>query len=179
MKWMFISDIHGIKTNLPKIKEKMEEYQCDKLVVLGDIYYLGPRNHMYEDHDIPYVKNFLDSYKDKIICMRGNCDSEVDIEVSSFPIMRDLSMVSINGLELYLTHGHIYHEDHWNKENSILIYGHKHVPFIKEKGSNLFINPGSISMPRDGFPPSYMLFDGEEFTIYDIDDNILAQRKIS
>ena len=84
MKILFISDIHGIKTNLPKIKEKFETLNCDKLVVLGDLYYIGPRNKMIEGYDIDYVKEFLESFKDKLICIKGNCDSEVDEMISEF-----------------------------------------------------------------------------------------------
>jgi len=178
MKWLFISDIHGRKTNLPHIREKMETFQCDKLIVLGDLYYIGPRNEVPEDYDINYVKDFLESFKDKLVCMRGNCDSDVDIMVSNFPIMNDLSMLSWNNTELYITHGNIYNEDNWNKENTILIYGHYHIPFIKEKEGMIFINPGSISLPRENNNPSYLVFDGKEFTIYDIYDNILVRKEI-
>jgi len=94
MRLMFISDIHGIKTNLPKIKERFEFLKCDKLVVLGDLYYIGPRNKMIEGYDIKYVQEFLSSFKDKLICVRGNCDSEVDLMVSDFPIVNELSLIS-------------------------------------------------------------------------------------
>ncbi len=179
MKWLFISDIHGRKTNLPKIQEKMASLQCDKLIVLGDLYYMGPRNEIEEDYDISYVRDFLESYKDKLICMRGNCDSDVDIEISNFPIMNDLSMISFNNLDLYLTHGNIYNENNWEKENSILIYGHYHVPFIREKNGMIFINPGSISLPRENNNPSYLVFDGKEFIIYDIYDNVIAHKTLT
>ena len=121
MKIMFISDIHGIKTNLPKIKEKFEKFNCDKLVVLGDLYYIGPRNKMIEGYDIKYVQEFLSSFKDKLICVRGNCDSEVDLMVSDFPIVNELSLISTINEDLYLTHGHIYNESNWLKTNSTLI----------------------------------------------------------
>ncbi len=178
MKILFISDIHGIKTNLEKIKEKIEEHQIEKLVVLGDLYYIGPRNKMQEGYDIPYVQSFLESYRDKLICIRGNCDSDIDIEISNFPIISELGYLSTNSLDIYLTHGHIYNEDHWNKDNTILIYGHYHIPFIKEVGTNLFINPGSISLPKGGYNPTYLVWDEKEFTIYDVSDNIIAKKKI-
>lgn len=175
MKIMFISDIHGIKTNLEKIKKKFLEFNCNKLVVLGDIYYIGPRNKMKDGYDIQYVKEFLESFKDKLICIRGNCDSEVDIMVSDFPIINELSMISIDEHDIYLTHGHLYNENNWNVENSILIYGHFHIPFIKEKDNKLFINPGSISLPKDN-NPTYIIYDNNKFTIYDINDKIVAQK---
>ena len=173
---MFISDIHGIKTNLEKIRQKFLEFNCNKLVVLGDLYYIGPRNKMKDGYDIQYVKEFLESFKDKLICIRGNCDSEVDIMVSDFPIINELSMISIDEYDIYLTHGHIYNENNWNIENSILIYGHFHIPFIKEKDNKLFINPGSISLPKDNNNPTYLIYDNNKFTIYDINDKIVAQK---
>lgn len=175
MKIMFISDIHGIKTNLEKIKKKFLEFNCNKLVVLGDLYYIGPRNKMKDGYDIQYVKEFLESFKDKLICIRGNCDSEVDIMVSDFPIINELSMISIDEHDIYLTHGHLYNENNWNVENSILIYGHFHIPFIKKKDNMLFINPGSISLPKDN-NPTYIIYDNNKFTIYDINDKIVAQK---
>lgn len=178
MRLMFISDIHGIKTNLPKIKERFEFLKCDKLVVLGDLYYIGPRNKMIEGYDIKYVQEFLSSFKDKLICVRGNCDSEVDLMVSDFPIVNELSLISTINEDLYLTHGHIYNESNWSKTNSVLIYGHLHIPFIKKIETNLYINPGSISLPKEDNPPSYLYYDEEKFIIYDINDNVLVKKEI-
>ncbi len=176
MKLMFISDIHGIKTNLPKIKERFNELNCDKLVVLGDLYYIGPRNKMIEGYDINYVNEFLSSFKDNLICVRGNCDSDVDLMVSDFPMVNELSLISTINEDLYLTHGHIYNESNWNKTHSTLIYGHLHIPFIKKVETNTYINPGSISLPKEGNPPSYLVYDEEKFIIYDINDNILVEK---
>lgn len=171
MKLLFISDIHGIKTNLPKIKERFEKLGCDKLVVLGDLFYIGPRNKMIGGYDIDYVKEFLNSFKDKIICVRGNCDSEVDKLVCDFPIIDTLGVISTINEDLYITHGHIYNESNWNQTNSILIYGHYHVPFIHKIETNVYINPGSISLPKEGNPPTYLYYDENNFIIYDINDN--------
>lgn len=177
MKLLFISDIHGLKTNLNIIKEKFNEFKCEKLIVLGDLYYIGPKGLVNEDYDISYVKNFLESFKDKIICIRGNCDSDVDIMISEFPIINELGMICTDKHDIYLTHGHIYNENNWEQKNSILVYGHYHTAFIKEKDNNLFINPGSISLPRQG-NPSFMIYNDEEFIIYDIFDNIIDRKKI-
>lgn len=175
MKLLFISDIHGIATNLNKIKEKYEELKCDKLVVLGDLYYIGPRNKMIEGYNIKEVQQFLESMKDSLICMRGNCDSEVDLMVSNFPILNDLSLIMTEKHDLYITHGHIYNESNWMKENSILIYGHLHIPFIKKVETNYYINPGSISLPKEENKPSYLVFEEDKITIYDIEDNIIKE----
>ncbi len=175
MKLMFISDIHGISTNLDKVKQKFEEFKCDKLVVLGDLYYIGPRNKIVEGYSIEKVKSFLESMKDRLICIRGNCDAEVDLMVSNFPIINDLSLVMTENHDLYITHGHIYNESNWSKENSILIYGHLHVPFIKKIETNYYVNPGSISLPKEGNKPSYLIYDENKMTIYDIEDNIIKE----
>ena len=178
MKIMFISDIHGIKRNLDLIKEKYKELGCNKLVVLGDLYYIGPRNNRKEEYDINSVKIFLESMKQDMICLRGNCDSDVDIEVSNFPIINELGYISDKNNDIYLTHGHIYNEDNWNMPNTILIYGHYHIPFIKEKDNMIFANPGSISLPKNGYNPSYMIYDGEKLVIYDIFGNEIANKMI-
>ena len=178
MNLMFISDIHGIKTNLKKIKERYKELNCNKLIVLGDLYYIGPRNQMKDGYDIQYIKEFLESFKDDLICLRGNCDSEVDLMVSDFPIINELSLINIDFHDIYLTHGHIYNKNNWPKENSILIYGHLHIPFIKEEKKNLFINPGSISLPKANNNPTYLIYSNNKFTIYDINDNIIAEKII-
>ena len=178
MKLMFISDIHGIKTNLSKVKERFEELHCDKLVVLGDLYYIGPRNKMIEGYDIKEVQEFLESMKDNLICVRGNCDSEVDMMVSNFPIVNELSVIMTENNDLYITHGHIYNESNWMKKHSILIYGHLHIPFIKKIETNYYLNPGSISLPKEGYLPSYMIYDENKVKIYDIEDNIIMEEEL-
>ena len=177
MKIMFISDIHGISSNLDKIKERYIELNCEKLVVLGDIYYIGPRNEMKEDYNIPEVKDFLNSF-DNIIWVKGNCDSEIDEMVNDFPMIDRLGLIEIDNIDMYITHGHIYNEENWKLKKSILIYGHYHIPFIKEKDDILFINPGSISLPKEDNKPSYLIYENRKFTIYDIYDNIIKEKNI-
>ncbi len=174
MKIMFISDIHGLKTNLELISNRFKELHCDTLVVLGDLYL----SLDMPDYDPTYVKEFLTSYKDKMICMKGNCDTSVDVETSPFQMIDGLYKLQTEKLDLYLTHGHIYNETNWDKTNSILIFGHYHIPFIKKIETNYYINPGSISKPHGIYDASYMVYDEEKFTIYDIHDNILFEEKI-
>lgn len=178
MKIMFISDIHGVSTNLDKVKERFEKLNCDKLVVLGDLYYVGPRNRMHEDYNIPAVEEFLNYFKDKIICIKGNCDSEVDAMISPFPIINELGLISVDNNDIYITHGHIHNETNWQRENSVLVYGHFHVPFINEVDNKIFINPGSISFPKENNIASYMIYDSNKFTIYDINDDVIASKDI-
>ena len=178
MRIMFISDIHGIKTNLELIRRRYEELNCSKLVVLGDLYYIGPRNILNSGYDINYVKDFLMSFKDNLICVRGNCDSDVDIKVSDFPIINELGLISLEEKDIYITHGNIYNENNWQKDNSILIYGHLHIPFIKEKEGNYYINPGSISLPKDDNGASYLVLEDDRFVIYGVNGNKIVEKQV-
>lgn len=176
MKILFISDIHGIKKNLPLIQEKYREFQCEKLVVLGDLYYTSWTNKGREDYDPEFVKDFLESFGERLICLRGNCDSDEDLKYGKFPIL-EVTQV-LEEPNIYATHGHIYNENNWNKKNTILVFGHYHIPFIEEKGDNIYINPGSISLPKEDYKESYMVWDEEKFTIYDVENEIIAQKEI-
>lgn len=177
MKLMVISDIHGLKTNLELIKEKYYKLKCDKLIVLGDIYYSSIRNTMLSVYDPEYIEEFLKGFKDNLICIRGNCDSEQDINRNYFVTTKTIENISIAGKNVYFTHGHIYNDENWNKRNTILIFGHYHVPFIKKIDETIFINPGSISLPRGGSNSSYLIIDNDKYTIFDVDGNILDEYK--
>ena len=174
MKIMFISDIHGISDNLRKIREKYKEFKCNKLVVLGDIY----NNYNYYDNNKEKVQEFLNDFKDNLICVRGNCDSLTDLYDIPIGPIKELDLIKTNNLDIYITHGHIYNEDNWDKENTILIQGHTHRPKISKKDNNIYINPGSISLPRGDNLPSYLVFNEKEFIIYDILDNIIDEINI-
>ncbi len=170
MKILFLSDIHGIPKNLDYIRSLDDKEKFDKIVVLGDLYYSGPSYNLDMIIDSKKVLEFLNSYKHKLIAVRGNCDSDVDVKVSDFMFSDDLCLLSIDGIDIYCTHGNKYNRyktDKLNK-NSILIYGHEHYPYIvKEKGL-IFINVGSISLPRNDSEPSYGIYNDKTFAIYDI-----------
>ena len=178
MKVMFISDIHGMITNLDKIRERFHSLGCQKLVVLGDLYYADYYHRLEEDYQPKEVLHFLKSFADKLICIRGNCDSDLDIMESEFPIEEKILHYPIDSYNIYLTHGHIYNERNWKEENSILIFGHYHIPFLEEDKNNLFVNPGSISLPRGNNKPTYLFYNGEEFIIYDMEDHVVARKVI-
>ena len=134
MKILFISDIHGININLKIIEKIIKREKIDKLVVLGDLYYAGPTyNQKYEVNSIN-VKDILTKYSDRIICLKGNCDSNVDIKASDFPICDNLALICVDGLDIYLTHGNKYNLVNNRKFNrkGILVYGHEHIPYIKK-----------------------------------------------
>lgn len=173
MKILFISDIHGITKNLSKLDKIIKEEKIKKLVVLGDLYYQG-FNQVSDNLDNFTVRDFLTKYKDILICMRGNCDSLVDIEKSPFPIIEDISIINIDNLDIYITHGNRY--NCYNNDtftNGVMVYGHEHIPYIKQELDMTYINVGSISLPRDGNPPTFMIYENKKFTIYDIDKNVI------
>ena len=175
MKILFISDIHGIDNNLKRIEKIIEKEIIDKLVVLGDLYYAGPTYNQKYKVNSKSVKEILTKYRDNIICLKGNCDSLVDIKSSDFPICDNLALICVDGLDIYLTHGNEYSFDKNRKFNrkGMLVYGHEHIPYIKKNNDMTYINVGSISLPRDGNKPTYMLYNNKKFTIYDIDGNVI------
>lgn len=174
MKLLFISDIHGRIKNLNFLEQLINKENFDKIVVLGDLYYTGLK---FNDNDVNpiLVKEFLTKYKDRIICIKGNCDLEIDVSTSNFPICTDLSLICIDNLNIYLTHGDIYNieSSHMFNENSILVHGHMHYPYIDKKDGVYFICVGSISVPRNNSKCSYMIYENKKFTIYDTEENVI------
>ena len=171
MKILFFSDIHGIPNNLHVIKEEVEKNKIDKIICLGDLYYSYSREYVSNRDD---VHKFLTSYKNKLICMRGNCDSQIDVDSSDFVIHNDLLSIQVDGFNIYLTHGNHYSYEKRNIFNykGILVYGHEHVPYIKKDGDAIYICVGSISLPRGGVA-TYCIYENRTFTIYDINGNIV------
>lgn len=172
MRILFISDIHGIKTNLPKVEEAFSKLNCDKLVVLGDI--LNNGFHTY-DYSKEYVKAFLNLYKNNLIIVKGNCDYSNDFSFLGIN-PNYVEKIKTDKTEIYITHGHLYNDRNWERKNTILIQGHTHVPKIEELDSNLFINPGSISKPRGMHAASYLFFDENRFIIYDVEGRIILEK---
>lgn len=175
MKMMVLSDIHGSPIYLKRALEIFEKEKYDKLLLLGDELYHGPRNPLPEGYDPKAVIALLNNYKNKIIAVRGNCDSEVDQMVLSFPIMADYNIIFWNNKKIFMTHGHIYNKDNPlpMEDGDILLYGHFHVPMILEKDRKLFINPGSITLPKENSGHCYGVFEEDSFYIKDIEGSIV------
>ena len=179
MKILFLTDIHGITENLKIIEEKIENEKIDKLVCLGDIYYAGPSYNDKYSVDSNGVHEFLTKYKDILICMRGNCDSLVDITVSDFPICDGISLINVDNLDIYLTHGNEYSIEKNRKfqRKGILVYGHEHIPYIKKDKEMIYVNVGSISLPKNEVA-TYAIYHNREIVIYDIKNNIVESIKL-
>jgi len=173
MKILFFSDIHGIKTNLNKIEEVINHGDFDKIVILGDLYYNGFDEN--PEFDNQFVYEFLIKYQNKLIVTKGNCDSDVDIKASDFPIV-NLGLIN-DGIDIYITHGNEYSYNRNRKFNrkGILVYGHEHVPYIRKKDEMIYICVGSISLPRNDVGPTYMIYEDKKFVIYDIDNNVVDE----
>lgn len=177
MKLFFISDIHGSFFYLKKAIESFKKEKADYIVILGDELYHGPRNPLPEGYNPKEAALLLNEYSDKIIAVRGNCDTEVDGMVLEFPIMSDYSTVLYNGRRLFLTHGHVYNPNNLPKlsEGDALIFGHTHIPLAEKIGQIYVINPGSISLPKEGNPNTYGILENDIFKIMDLEGKVIKQ----
>lgn len=159
MKLMIVSDIHGSAYYCRQMLQQYEREQPDQLLLLGDILYHGPRNDLPKEYNPKAVIALLNPLKDQILCVRGNCDSEVDQMVLDFPIMADYSLVYAGSRKFFVTHGHLYnlHTLPPLQPGEYLLHGHTHVPAWQPFGQdNVYLNPGSISIPKENSPHSYM-----------------------
>ena len=180
MKLMFASDIHGSSYYANRVVEIFEKEQAENLILLGDILYHGPRNDLPKDYDPKKVIALLNPLKEKLLCVRGNCDGEVDQMVLDFPILADYIMLFLDGKRIYLSHGHVYNPENPMplQKGDILINGHTHVHKAEEKENFTYINPGSVSIPKENQVPSYMIYQDKTFFIKDLDGNILCTYEV-
>ncbi len=166
MKWMIASDLHGSAYYCRKMLEAFEREGADRLFLLGDLLYHGPRNDLPREYAPKEVIPLLNGKKEKLLCVRGNCDAEVDQMVLEFPVLADYAVLPVGRRLIYATHGHIYHVKNLPPlaPGDVLLHGHTHVPAWTEFGQgNLYLNPGSVSIPKEDSPHSYMTL--EENTI--------------
>ena len=166
-KLMIASDIHGSAYYCKKMLEAFDREQADRLLLLGDILYHGPRNDLPKEYAPKEVIKMLNERKNRIFCVRGNCDTEVDQMVLEFPILADYAVLPVGDRLSYATHGH-----HFNlnalpplQPGDILLHGHTHIPAWEPFGDgNLYLNPGSVSIPKAGSEHSYMILQGREIS---------------
>lgn len=177
MKLMIASDIHGSAFYCEQMIEAYKREGADKLLLLGDILYHGPRNDLPEGYAPKEVIAMLNPMKKELLCVRGNCDTEVDQMVLEFPILADYSLLAVDGLRLYATHGHVYNEQHMLPlmPGDILIHGHTHIYEAKKSGEHVILNPGSVSIPKGGNPPTYAILEDGVFSIKDLDGQVLKE----
>ena len=174
MKILVVSDIHGSNYYAEKIQEIYKEEKADRIILLGDLYYHGPRNPLPKDYNPIEVSKKLNSMKDVLKCVKGNCDAEVDEMISEFKLEKEIEE-EINGKKIIFTHGHKNNIDKPIDDADILIYGHFHTCFIKEQNGKIYANPGSISLPKNDTPNSYLIIDDNKLILKDVEMNVITE----
>ena len=181
MKYMIVSDIHGDADSTEKFLTHFTAEGCDKLIILGDILYHGPRNDLPVGYAPKRVIASLNAIKERVIAINGNCDAEVDQMVLDFTINPDPTAVEINGVKTVLTHGHKTDvEGDFGGGFSLILYGHTHLLRAEKNAVGItVVNPGSTSIPKGGNPNTFAIFDEDNvITIYDLDKNVIASVKV-
>lgn len=170
MKLMFVSDIHGSGLWCERMLAVYEREKPEKLCLLGDILYHGPRNDLPEGHAPKEVIKLLNPLKNKVVCVRGNCDTEVDQMVLDFPVLADYALLYADGTEMFLTHGHRYGPQSLPplSEGAVMINGHTHIPKAELVGGVHCLNCGSAAIPKEGSPHSCIIYEDMRFKWLDI-----------
>ena len=179
MKLMIASDLHGSAYYTQKLMEAYDREQPEKLLLLGDILYHGPRNDLPKGYAPKEVIAMLNPLADKILCVRGNCEAEVDQMVLDFPVMADYCVLQDNGRMIFVTHGHLYSETQPPKlhKGDILLTGHTHVPECVEHDGWWYLNPGSVSIPKENSWHGYMMLEDGCFQWKDLDGSVQMEHK--
>ena len=171
MKLMFASDIHGSALYAKQLLARMEEEAPQRLVLLGDLLYHGPRNGLPDGYAPKEVAALLNAVRPRPVCVRGNCEAEVDQMVLPFPVLADYCLLEQKGHVIFATHGH-----HYNLENppllqpgDVLLHGHTHIPAKDNSLGFWYLNPGSVSIPKENSPHSYMTLEDGQFLWKDLD----------
>ena len=178
MKLLIASDIHGDIESAKVLIDEFEKRRCDKMLLLGDVLYHGPRNDLPGRYAPKEVITLLNGYKDKILAVRGNCDTEVDQMVLEFPILADYAILALDGLTVYATHGHNFNTKTPPPmaKGDILLHGHTHVVRVEKFGDeNTYINPGSITLPKENCPRSYIVYEDRKFAFYSINGELIKE----
>ncbi|MEE1013722.1 MAG: phosphodiesterase [Clostridia bacterium] len=180
MKLMIASDIHGSAAYCRQLKAAFDREQPDKLLLLGDILYHGPRNPLPPDYNPQEVTELLNGIREHILCVRGNCDTEVDQMLLQFPILADYCTLFWQGKTVFATHGHRFHPEALPPltEGDILLCGHTHVPACVETDGILYLNPGSVSIPKEDSPHGYMTFEGTAALWKDLTGKVWKREEI-
>ena len=180
MKLFFASDVHGSAFYCEQMLEAFDREKADKLVLLGDILYHGPRNDLPEGYAPKKVAALLNARKESILCVRGNCEAEVDQMMLEFPVLADYGFLSNGNVEIYLTHGHVYNAQNPlpMAKGAVLMCGHTHIPACEEHESFTYMNPGSVSIPKENSARGYIVLsegrfswrklDGTEYMAYEV-----------
>ena len=182
MKLMIASDLHGSAEYTKKLLDQFDALGCEKLILLGDLLYHGARNDLPAGYAPKEVIALLNPMAERILAVRGNCDSEVDQMVMEFPIMAPYSQLVFDNRTVFLTHGHTYTPENPPKlpVGSLFLSGHTHIPTFEERQGVIYANPGSVSIPKNGSERGFLVLDDEQLTLcrYDLDGNLLSKYDI-
>jgi hypothetical protein len=180
MKFMIASDIHGSEYYCKKLLKAYDEEKADRLILLGDLLYHGPRNDLPRDYAPKAVMELLNNRKNDLLCVRGNCEAEVDQMVLEFPVLADYALITVGDRIIFATHGHHYNENNLPPlhKGDILLNGHTHVPKCVENEDYIYMNPGSVSMPKENSYHGYMTYEKDTFLWKDFDGMIISTYKI-
>lgn len=176
MKLFIASDIHGDLQAATAMLDVYRHTGCERMLLLGDLLYHGPRNDLPQGYDPKGVISLLNAHKNEILAVRGNCEAEVDQMVLSFPVLADYAFLAMDGVRIFATHGH--HFDLSSpppmQHGDVLLHGHTHIPACVPFGDgNVYLNPGSVALPKGGFPKSFMLFEDGVFRTVDFEGNVI------
>ena len=177
MKVLIASDIHGSLKYCNLLVEQYKKENCQKLILLGDVLYHGPRNDLPEEYNPKGVIALLNSMADEILCVRGNCEAEVDNMVLSFDVLAEYAIMYTGSRMVFLTHGHKYNPDNLPKvkKGDILFNGHTHVCKIEELGDIIYANPGSVSIPKEDTPRGYMILEDKKIIHKSLNGELLQE----
>ncbi len=180
MKLMIASDLHGSAHYTRLLLEAYKKEQADKLLLLGDILYHGPRNPLPEEYAPAKVAEMLNAMKQEILCVRGNCDSEVDQMVLEFSILPENCLLYIDGATIFATHGHVFNENSLPmlKKGDILLHGHTHVPVCRKHEEYTYVNPGSVSLPKENSAHGYMTVEDGKLMWKTLDGMVYDQHSL-
>ena len=178
MRYLVFSDIHGSAFFAKRIEELVKKENPDRVILLGDLYYHGPRNPLPAEYNPIEVNRIFNEMSDRILCVKGNCDAEVDEKISNFEIMPNLEL-KVGTKTFFFTHGHKFNIDNEPElDFDVLVYGHFHTGFINEKDGKIFVNAGSVSLPKNNTPNSFLIITDEEIILKDIAENLITSINI-
>ncbi|MGN0526114.1 MAG: phosphodiesterase [Acutalibacteraceae bacterium] len=180
MKLLIASDIHGSLKYCEKLVERYKEEKAEKLILLGDILYHGPRNDLPEAYNPKGVIALLNSVSEEILAVRGNCEAEVDDMVLDFPVLAEYATVWNRGRMFFLTHGHKFNPDNLPKlkKGDVLFNGHTHISKIEKIGDFIYANPGSVAIPKENTSRGYIILTDNEIIRKDLDGEVIELLKI-
>lgn len=180
MKLLIASDIHGSEYYCRMLAVRFEAEAAERILLLGDLLYHGPRNPLPPEYNPAGVAAILNSYKNSIICVHGNCDSEVDQMMLEFSLTPEYAFLYDRTYAFYASHGHKTGESNPPplRSGDILLCGHTHIPAFVRHEYFTYVNPGSVSIPKESSVPSYMIYDSGVFTWKNIDGHIYSEESI-